>query len=51
MTEEDFDRKLADIFRAQQAILDDVALAEEFLQELQQELVNAEQITRRVLRR
>lgn len=49
--EEDFDRELADIFRAQQAMLDDVSLTKELLQELQQGLVNAEHITRRVLRR
>jgi phosphotransferase system enzyme I (PtsI) len=49
--EQNFDSELADIFRAQEAILEDISLARELLGELEQELVNAEQITRRVLRR
>jgi phosphotransferase system enzyme I (PtsI) len=49
--EQELNTELAEIFRAQEVILSDVSLLEEILEELQQELVNAEYVMQRVLRR
>jgi phosphotransferase system enzyme I (PtsI) len=48
---QELDTELAEIFRAQELILSDVSLLEEILEELQRELVNAEYVMQRVLRR
>lgn len=49
--EKDLDQSLADIFLAQKALLEDKALLEEFKKELESELINAEEVVKRVLRR
>jgi len=49
--EENLEESLADIFRAQKALLEDKALLGEFRKELEAELVNAEEVVKRVLRR
>lgn len=49
--EQEFNAEVADIFRAQETILQDPELAKEILQELEHELLNAEQILRRVFHR
>jgi len=49
--EEHMDKTIADVFRAQQAILNDVTFLEEIEKELLAELVNAEQVVKSVLRR
>jgi phosphoenolpyruvate-protein phosphotransferase len=49
--EEELDTHFADIFRAQEAILCDTSLAKEMRDELKKELVNAEEVVKRVFRR
>jgi phosphoenolpyruvate-protein kinase (PTS system EI component) len=49
--EQELNPELAEIFRAQALILSDVSLLEDILEELQQELANAEYVMQRVLRR
>src|SRR5262245_52955546 len=49
--EEQFNAHLADIFRAHQMMLDSLLSSTEFLQELQDSLVTAEAVVRRVFRR
>ena len=49
--EEDLDENLADIFLAQKALLEDKVLLSDFRKELESELVNAEEVIKRVLRR
>jgi len=51
LIEKDLDENLADIFQAQKALLEDKALLNEFKKELESELVNAEEVVKRVLRR
>jgi len=50
-TERTLDRNLADIFRSQITMLQDPTLVQELRGELEQELVNAEQVVKRVFRR
>ena len=47
----DLNEELAAIFRAQEAMLCDPTLADDFRKELEQELVNAEQVVKTVFRR
>jgi phosphotransferase system enzyme I (PtsI) len=49
--QKDLDENSADIFRAQKALIEDKALLGEFKKELESELVNAEEVVKRVLRR
>ena len=49
--QKDLDENLADIFYAQKALLQDKALLDEFKEELETELINAEEAVKRVLRR
>jgi phosphotransferase system enzyme I (PtsI) len=49
--EENLEESMADIFRAQKALLEDKTLLGEFRKELEAELVNAEEVVKRVLRR
>ena len=49
--EQELNAEVADIFRAQETILQDPELAKEILQELEHELLNAEQVLRRVFYR
>ena len=49
--EQELNPELPEIFRAQALILSDVSLLEDILEELQQELANAEYVMQRVLRR
>jgi phosphotransferase system enzyme I (PtsI) len=49
--EQELNTELAEIFRAQELVLSDVSLLEEILEELRQELVNAEYVMQRVLQR
>ncbi len=49
--EEELDEDLADIFHAQKAILQDPSLLDEIRKELETELVNSEQVIKRVFRR
>ena len=49
--EQELDHTHADILHVQRAIVQDSKLLEEFQQELKDELVNAEEVVRRVLRR
>ena len=49
--EKDLDENLADIFRAQKAYLQDKGLLDEFRKELAGELINAEEVVKRVMRR
>jgi len=49
--EEELEKDLADIFHAQKAILQDPSLLADIRKELEEELVNSEQVVKRVFRR